>query len=42
MSNVPDKEKAVDTAITQIERQFGKGSIMKLGSMPKIEVPCFF
>ncbi len=39
MSNVPDKEKAVDSAITQIERQFGKGSIMKLGSMPVIDVP---
>ena len=27
-----NKEKAVDLAITQIERQFGKGSIMKLGT----------
>ncbi|MBI5287221.1 MAG: recombinase RecA [Deltaproteobacteria bacterium] len=26
-----DREKAVDLAISQIERQFGKGSIMKLG-----------
>lgn len=26
-----DKSKALDAAITQIERQFGKGSIMKLG-----------
>jgi len=26
-----DRTKAVDLAITQIERQFGKGSIMKLG-----------
>ncbi len=26
-----DREKAVDLAITQIERQFGKGSIMRLG-----------
>ncbi|MEA2014657.1 MAG: DNA recombination/repair protein RecA, partial [Thermodesulfobacteriota bacterium] len=26
-----DKEKAVDLAITQIEKQFGKGSIMRLG-----------
>jgi recombination protein RecA len=26
-----DRSKAVDLAITQIERQFGKGSIMKLG-----------
>ena len=26
-----DRLKAVDTALTQIERQFGKGSIMRLG-----------
>jgi recombination protein RecA len=26
-----DKIKALDAAITQIERQYGKGSIMKLG-----------
>ena len=34
-----EKEKAVDSAMLQIERQFGKGSIMKLGSRPIIEVP---
>jgi recombination protein RecA len=34
-----DKEKAVATAMTQIERQYGKGSIMKLGSRPIIDVP---
>jgi len=28
---VTDKEKALDLAISQIEKQFGKGSIMKLG-----------
>jgi len=26
-----DKEKALESALAQIERQFGKGSIMKLG-----------
>ena len=26
-----DKEKALELAVSQIERQFGKGSIMKLG-----------
>jgi len=31
MASATDKQKAVDLAITQIERQFGKGSIMKLG-----------
>lgn len=39
MTISPDREKAVDTAMLQIERQFGKGSIMKLGSQPIIEVP---
>ncbi len=39
MSISPDKEKAVESAMTQIERQFGKGSIMKLGSRPVIRVP---
>ncbi|MBP7231293.1 MAG: recombinase RecA [Syntrophaceae bacterium] len=31
-----DRSKAVDLAITQIERQFGKGSIMKLGSHDRV------
>ena len=31
MGTDTDREKAVDLAITQIERQFGKGSIMRLG-----------
>ena len=29
-----DKDKALDAAVTQIERQFGKGSIMRLGDRP--------
>jgi recombination protein RecA len=28
----PDKKKALDQAVVQIERQFGKGAIMRLGS----------
>jgi len=39
MSVIPDKLKAVDAAMNQIERQFGKGSIMKLGSRAIISVP---
>ncbi|MCP4368552.1 MAG: recombinase RecA, partial [Deltaproteobacteria bacterium] len=39
MSISPDKEKAVESAIGQIERQFGKGSIMKLGDRPIADVP---
>ena len=34
-----DKEKAVDQAISQIERQFGRGSIMKMGDQKVIDVP---
>ncbi len=36
MSSVKSTEKwrAVETALTQIERQFGKGSIMRLGDQP--------
>ncbi len=34
-----DKEKALESAITQVERQFGKGAIMKLGSQTVIQVP---
>ncbi|MCF8095748.1 MAG: recombinase RecA [Desulfobacteraceae bacterium] len=37
--NSTDKEKAVETAMSQIERQFGKGAIMKLGSNTVIDVP---
>ena len=32
-----DRAKAVDLAISQIERQFGKGSIMRLGAKERIE-----
>lgn len=39
MTISPDKNKAVETAMGQIERQFGKGSIMKLGSREVIDVP---
>jgi recombination protein RecA len=40
MGSDMDRAKAVDLAITQIERQFGKGSIMRLGSSEKIsDVP---
>jgi recombination protein RecA len=32
MPSPSEREKALDTALAQIERQFGKGSIMRLGS----------
>ena len=37
---IPDRRKALDAALTQIERSFGKGAIMKLGGgaeMPAVE-----
>ncbi|MBW2107715.1 MAG: recombinase RecA [Deltaproteobacteria bacterium] len=34
-----DKDKAVELAISQIERQFGKGAIMKLGAQAVADVP---
>ncbi len=39
MAISPDKTKAVDSAMGQIERQFGKGAIMKLGARPVVDVP---
>ena len=33
-----NKEKALDMAVSQIEKQFGKGAIMKLGKETKFEV----
>lgn len=33
-----DKEKALDMALAQIEKQFGRGSIIKLGEKPKHDV----
>ncbi len=34
-----DKEKAVEQAISQIERQFGRGAIMRLGGKEVVDVP---
>ena len=39
MSTAQDKEKALESAMAQVERQFGKGAIMKLGDKPVMEVP---
>ena len=39
MTKSMDREKAVESAITQIERQFGKGSIMRLGGNAIVQVP---
>jgi recombination protein RecA len=33
-----EKDKALELAIAQIEKQFGKGSIMKLGENAKLNI----
>ena len=33
-----DRDKALDTALAQIERQFGKGSVMKLGQEDRVPI----
>ncbi|AEE13801.1 Protein recA [Thermodesulfobium narugense DSM 14796] len=40
MSDKTDQERSIDSAISQIERRFGKGSIMRLGEAepPKVDV----
>lgn len=39
MSLDPNKEKALSAALSQIERQFGKGSIMRLGDDERQAIP---
>ena len=34
----PDKSAALDAAISQIDRAFGKGSVMKLGQRPEMDI----
>ena len=33
-----DKNKALETALTQIEKQFGKGAVMRLGQQEEMKV----
>jgi len=37
-ANLSDRQKALELALLQIEKQFGKGSIMKLGGDTKVKV----
>src|SRR3989442_14301748 len=37
-ANMSEREKAIDLALQQIERRFGKGAIMKLGDASHIQV----
>ena len=36
--NGTDRQKALDAALAQIDRAFGKGSVMKLGSKEAMQV----
>ena len=33
-----DKQKALETALTNIERSFGKGSVMRLGEKTSMDI----
>ncbi len=33
-----EREKAIQMAVTQIEKQFGKGAIMRMGQQPRVDV----
>ena len=35
----PNKEKALAAALTQIERQFGKGTVMRMGDKERVAIP---
>jgi recombination protein RecA len=39
MADDKERAKAIEAALAQIDKQFGKGSIMRLGSREKIDVP---
>ncbi len=36
----PNKEKALQAALSQIERQFGKGTVMRMGDKEHVALPC--
>ncbi|GAA1389768.1 MULTISPECIES: recombinase RecA [Catellatospora] len=38
MAANPDKSKALDLALAQIDKQFGKGSVMRLGERPQVQM----
>lgn len=35
-----NKEKALQAALTQIDRQFGKGTVMRMGDKERVKIPC--
>ncbi len=39
MNTDSNKQKALDAALAQIERQFGKGTVMRMGEEPRVAIP---
>ena len=37
-----DKKKALQTALSQLDKSFGKGTVMRLGDRPEMNVQCRF
>ena len=38
VQSLPDKDRSLENAVTQIERQFGKGAIMRLGQQETLQI----
>ncbi|HAP88544.1 MAG TPA: DNA recombination/repair protein RecA, partial [Arthrobacter bacterium] len=38
MAAAPDRQKALDAALAQIDKQFGKGSVMKMNDRAAVSV----
>ncbi len=39
MAQDENRSKALNAALSQIERQFGKGTVMRLGDTPRVAMP---
>ncbi|MDN6322489.1 MAG: DNA recombination/repair protein RecA, partial [Halomonas sp.] len=39
MAQDDNRTKALNAALTQIDRQFGKGTVMRLGDAPRVVMP---
>ncbi|WP_086479620.1 hypothetical protein [Oceanospirillum sanctuarii] len=39
MSDQENRQKALSAALGQIERQFGKGAVMRMGEQPREAIP---
>lgn len=39
MAKDDNRTKALNAALSQIERQFGKGAVMRMGDAPRVAIP---